>query len=256
MLCFDHVIHALRACGLRFGMFMMESLVERCRSDLVWFWLVHFCLCFLNPGLVQVWIWFSSWFWFSSRFWFRSCLWFSSWFWIWFSSGFLFSSCLWFSLWIWFSSCFLVLTRFFSSPLTVCGQRLRRGLVPEAGGGGGGLLRHHLCHARGDRRRAGKSPQTRRPEENLQGGKKFPMLTSDLRPPTSLTLLSVYFLVPDMPTHRSFYFEKKTFWSLVGSLLQSMMGVLNPTSALRLRVNLPLHCQYPPLLGSPGKCSM
>lgn len=142
-----------------------------------------------------------------------------------------------------------MLTRFFSSPLTVCGQRLQRGLIPEAGGGGGGLLRHHLCHARGDWRRPGKSPQTRRPEENLQGGKKFPMLTSDLRPPTSLTLLSVYFLVTDLPTHRSFYFEKKTFWSLVGSLLQSMMGVLNPTSALRLRVNLPLTLPIPPSAG-------
>lgn len=58
----------------------------------------------------------------------------------------------------------------------VCGQRLRGGLVPEARGGGGGFLRHHLRHARGDQRRPRQSPETRRPEEDLQSGKNAGML--------------------------------------------------------------------------------
>ena len=54
----------------------------------------------------------------------------------------------------------------------VCGQRVGRGLVPEARGGGGGFLRHHLRHARGDQHGSRQSPETRRPEENLQSCKK------------------------------------------------------------------------------------
>lgn len=54
----------------------------------------------------------------------------------------------------------------------VCGQRVGRGLVPEARGGGGGFLRHHLRHARGDQHGSRQGPETRRPEENLQSCKK------------------------------------------------------------------------------------
>lgn len=53
----------------------------------------------------------------------------------------------------------------------VCGWSLKGGHVPEARGGGGGFLRHHLCHACGDQHRPQQSPQTRRPEEDLQSCK-------------------------------------------------------------------------------------
>lgn len=98
----------------------------------------------------------------------------------------------------------------------VCGRRLRCGLVPEAGGGGGGLFRHHLCHACGDWPWPRENPQTCRPEEDVQGGKKFPILTCDLRPCWHYFLCTSWSL-----THHSFSFEKRPSgpWSgLDGSL--------------------------------------